>query len=94
MSHNNYTNYATFTVANAIENTESLNAFFGDGIKEIKEKYEDHDTKLIAAAGLLKNCVESMAPRANNPIWGPLIHAQISQYINFREIAEELLESY
>ena len=91
--HNNYTNYATFTVANAIAHTESLNAFFEDGIKEIKEKYIDHDTRLIAAAGLLKNCVESMAPRANNPIWGPLINVQISQYINFKEIVEELLEN-
>lgn len=93
-AHNNYTNFATFTVANAISHTESLNAFFNDGIKEIKEKYTDHDTRLISAAGLLKNCVESMAPRANNPIWGPLINAQIAQYINFRELAEEMLESY
>lgn len=92
--HNTYTNFATFTVSNAIANTESLNAFFEDGVNEIKEKYADHDTRLIAAAGLLKNCVESMAPRANNPIWGPLINAQISQYINFRELAEEMLESY
>lgn len=92
--HNTYSNFATFTVANAISHTESLDAFFGDGIKEIKEKYSDHDTRLISAAGLLKNCVESMAPRANNPIWGPLINAQISQYINFRELAEEMLESY
>lgn len=93
-THNNYTNFATFTVANAIAHTESLNNFFDDGVKEIKEKYTDHDTRLISAAGLLKNTVESMAPRANNPIWGPLINAQISQYINFREIAEEMLGEY
>ena len=93
-NHCTYTNFATFTVANAISHTESLNAFFGDGVKEIKDKYADHDTRLIAAAGLLKNCVESMAPKANNPIWGPIINAQISQYINFRELAEEMLENY
>lgn len=91
---NTYSNQATSTVAEAIDKTESLDNFFSDLVKEVKEKYTDHDTRLITVAGTIKNCVESMAPTTNNPIWAPLVKAQIAQYINFKELAEEFLECY
>ena len=89
--HNGYTNYETWTVISAIDNTESLYNFFRDWVKEIKAKTDDHIQRKSATIDLLKKTMENMMPKTNNPIWAPLINAIMSDHVNFSEIADSLL---
>ena len=90
MSCNGYTNFQTFTLANAIYNTQSLYNFFKDATKEVQEKYEE-ETRVSALTNIMKNTVNSMKPRTNNNIWEPLIHNAMES-INYPEIARLMLE--
>lgn len=88
---NGYSNFETWSVASAIDNTESLYNFFRDGVKEMKEKFSDKDQQMITLANIIKNTMISMMPDTSSPIWGPIIHASLTS-VNTREIAIMLLE--
>ena len=88
---NGYENFETWTVANAIEHTKSLNEFFKDGVKEVKEKFKDKDAQIITLANIIKNTMISMMPDTSNPIWGPLLHAELTK-VDTRTLAMEMLE--
>lgn len=92
--HNGYTNYETWTIINAIANTESLNNFFKDWVKEIKSNAKDEIEKRSRTIDLIQKVVESMKPTTNNPIWEPLINAIQTDHINYLEIANTMLEEW
>lgn len=92
--HNGYTNYETWSIINTIANTESLNNFFRDWIKEIKSNAKDEIELRSRTIDLLKKVVDSMKPNTSNPIWGPLINAVQADHINFLEIANTMLEEW
>ncbi len=93
-THNGYTNYETWTVVNAIANTQSLNNFFKDWIKEIKNHAKDEIELRAKTIDLLKKVIDSMKPTTNNPIWEPLISGVMTDHINFLEIANTMLEEW
>lgn len=92
--HNGYTNYETWTIVNAIANTESLNNFFKDWVKEIKSSAKDEIEKRSKTIDLIQKVVESMKPTTNNTIWEPLINAIQADHINYLEIANTMLEEW
>ena len=93
-THNGYTNYETWSVINAIANTQSLNNFFRDWVKEIKAQAKDEIECRAKTIDLLKKVIDSMKPTTNNPIWEPLLNALTADHINFLEIANTLLEEW
>ena len=93
-THNGYTNYETWTVISAIDNTESLYNFFKDWTREIKSKTDDDIKRKSATIDLLKKTMTSMMPKTNNPIWAPIINAVMADHINFGEIADTLLREW
>ena len=93
-THNGYTNYETWSVINTIANTESLNNFFKDWVKEIKNNATDEVEVRSKTVDLLKKVVDSMKPTSRNPIWEPLLNAVIADHINFLEIANTMLEEW
>ena len=93
-THNGYTNYETWSVINTIANTESLNNFFKDWVKEIKNNTTDEVEVRSKTVDLLKKVVDSMKPTSRNPIWEPLLNAVIADHINFLEIANTMLEEW
>lgn len=93
-THNGYTNYETWSVINTIANTESLNNFFRDWVKEIKNNAADEVERRSRTVDLLKKVVDSMKPTTRNPIWEPLLNAVTADHINFLEIANTMLEEW
>lgn len=93
-THNGYTNYMTWSVASTIDNTQSLYNFFKDWQKEIREKTSDEAERVSATMDILKKVVENMQPSKANPLWGPLLNAVVEDEINFREIAEIMVNEY
>ena len=92
--HNGYSNFETWTIINAIANTQSLHNFFKDWIKEIKSNGKDEVDIRAKTVDLLKKVVDSMKPTTNNPIWEPLINAVQTDHINYLEIANTMLEEW
>ena len=90
-THNGYTNYMTWSVIATIENTESLYNFFQDWKKEINTKTDNKNERIAATADMIKKVIESMSPSKENPIWGPLLNAVVENEINYREIAESMV---
>lgn len=93
-THNGYTNYETWSIINTIANTESLNNFFRDWVKEIKNNAADEVERRSRTVDLLKKVVDSMKPTTRNPIWEPLLNAVTADHINFLEIANTMLEEW
>ena len=93
-THNGYTNYETWSVINTIANTESLNNFFKDWVKEIQNNAADEVECRSRTVDLLKKVVDSMKPTTRNPIWEPLLNAVTADHINFLEIANTMLEEW
>lgn len=90
-THNGYTNYMTWSVIATIDNTESLYNFFQDWKKEINAQTDDKNERIAATADMIKKVIESMSPSKENPIWGPLLNAVVENEINYREIAESMV---
>lgn len=90
--YNGYTNFETWAVAAAIDNTESLYNFCQDMVKETSV-ITDKDSRKAQIMNILKNMCLSMMPDTSNPIWGPIMHGCLQDHINFSEIADGLLDS-
>lgn len=53
MSFNGYSNFQTFTVANAIYNTDILYSCFKNAVKEVQEKFPK-EARVSALSNILK----------------------------------------
>lgn len=91
--YNGYANYQTWLVKLHIDNTENLYFFFRDAVKEINKNYYEPYSRIDALEQILKNWLEGIKPKTNNPVWTDLLTSAYT-LIDCREIAECLLEDH
>lgn len=89
MSHNGYTNYATWCVASWIDNTEGVYKIFQNIANHIPESY-DQDSKRSVVMVYIKEFVNKNAPRSDN-FWSSIINDILTEQINYLEIAKTIL---
>lgn len=93
-THNGHANYPTFLLAAEIANKESLYNKFHGYIRKQQElkKPPDRDWMRGKLMTDLQLYAEKCAPKKNGSIWDSIFNDILKEVINYREIAEELLE--
>jgi hypothetical protein len=93
--HNGYTNYATWCFASWIDNSESLYNKFHKLIqrKANMKVPPTRDAVRIVLHDELQRLAADLAPSQNNTFWDSIYNDILKEQINYREIAEEMLET-
>ena len=96
--HNGFSNYPTWYLCSYIDNDFHLYVKFGNCYFDDYYRNPDHNKNISAVAKAIedhfsKECMEWQL-KCNETIWAPILNHVEKDLINYREIAEALVESY